>query len=360
MKKIHLICAARPNFMKVAPLYHALTKEPWCDVKIVHTGQHYDQLLSDVFLDQLKIPKPHFYLNIGSGSHSEQTGKTMIGYEHLCQENRPDLCIVVGDVNATLACTLAAKKCNIPVAHVEAGLRSFDMTMPEEINRIVVDRVCDLHLTPSEDADLNLLKEGVSAGSIKRVGNIMIDSLELMRPEIQKSSILEKSKLQDKGYSVLTLHRPINVDMPDKLARILETINGLEFQCIFPIHPRTRKVIEGNLLSISYDNLQFIDPLPYTEFMRLIMGAKYVITDSGGIQEETSYLNIPCFTLRHTTERPITVTQGTNQLVTLENLMQKIKTGFSNDTSLTCNIDLWDGKTSQRIVKHLKEFLNYE
>jgi UDP-N-acetylglucosamine 2-epimerase (non-hydrolysing) len=343
MKKIHLICAARPNFMKVAPLYHALKKETWCEVKIVHTGQHYDPLLSDIFFEQLNLPQPHFYLKVGSGSHSEQTGKTMIAYEQLCQVNRPDVCIVAGDVNATLACTLAAKKCSIPVAHVEAGLRSFDRTMPEEINRIVVDRICDLHLTPSEDADLNLIKEGVSKDSIKRVGNVMIDSLESMRSENK--------------YSVLTLHRPVNVDHIDNLGKIFSSINSLSIKSIFPIHPRTKQIVESTSWDDSFENIQFINPLPYTDFIRLIMGAKFAITDSGGIQEETTYLNIPCLTLRETTERPITVTCGTNQLVSLGNLEQAVKSLSFRGTHPHHKIPLWDGKTSERIVNTIKEYL---
>lgn len=358
MKIIHLICAARPNFMKVAPLYHALKKESWCEVKIVHTGQHYDPLLSDIFFEQLHLPQPHFYLKVGSGSHSEQTGKTMIAYEQLCLDNRPDLCIVVGDVNATLACTLAAKKSSISVAHVEAGLRSFDMTMPEEINRIVVDRICDLHLTPSEDADLNLIKEGISKDSIKRVGNVMIDSLESMRFEISKSQILHELDIQEKNYSVLTLHRPINVDHIDNLEKIFSSISLLGIKSIFPIHPRTKQVIEPASWGDAFGNIQFINPLPYTDFIRLIMDAKFAITDSGGIQEETTYLNIPCLTLRETTERPITVTHGTNQLISLENLEQTVKSINFRDVHPHYKIPLWDGKASERIVNNLKEYMN--
>jgi UDP-N-acetylglucosamine 2-epimerase (non-hydrolysing) len=341
--------------MKIAPLYHALKKEDWCDVKIIHTGQHYDPLLSDIFFEQLKLPQPHFSLNIGSGSHAEQTGQTMIAYEQLLQKNQPDLCIVVGDVNATLACTLAAKKCLIPVAHVEAGLRSFDMSMPEEINRIVVDRICDLHLTPSEDGNINLLNEGVSKNSIKCVGNVMIDSLEFLRAEIKESLILEKLVLEEKKYAVLTLHRPINVDYPDNLKNILLKLAELgDVKFIFPVHPRNSVTINKLGLDKKLKNIHFMDPSPYVDFIRLIMGSRFVVTDSGGIQEETTYLGIPCFTLRDSTERPITITQGTNQLVTLANLVQTIK---GKDKVKISTIPFWDGMASNRIVAVLKNYL---
>jgi UDP-N-acetylglucosamine 2-epimerase (non-hydrolysing) len=280
----------------------------------------------------------------------------MAAYEQLCLEERPDITIVFGDVNATLACTLAAKKLFIPVAHVEAGLRSYDMTMPEEINRVVVDRIADLHLTPSEDADDNLKKEGHSPRSIKRVGNIMLDSFERLRPQIQVCQVLKELGLGEKPYGVLTLHRPSNVDDPSRLSQVLSALN-IDAEIIFPIHPRTRKSILDNF-DTSLGNIQFIDPLPYVDFMRLVIGAQFVLTDSGGVQEETSYLGIPCLTLRQNTERPITITLGTNKLVRLDNLNEELLRVLQVDRIVPSQIPLWDGKTSSRIVKTLKEYLS--
>jgi len=349
MKILHLICAARPNFMKIAPLYHALKAENWCTPKIVHTGQHYDYQMSQAFFDDLDLPAPHYHLGVGSGSHAEQTAQTMLAYEKLClSEHKPDLVIVVGDVNATIACSIAAKKLNLKISHLEAGLRSFDRTMPEEINRILTDSICDYHWTPSEDADENLLREGIQIKQISRVGNIMIDAYCLMKNKIEAQETWNRFQLSKKEYAVLTLHRPVNVDNCSELSRILGTIGKLDKSVVFPVHPRTKKTLEslGNLSK----NIKLVEPMGYVEFMSLVSEAKYVITDSGGLQEETTYLNIPCFTLRDTTERPITITLGSNQLTNVDNLLEKIENLKQGQVP-----PLWDGATASRIVQVLKD-----
>ena len=306
-KNIHLIAGARPNFMKIAPLYHALEQESWCTPKIIHTGQHYDANMSDQFFSDFSLPKPHYSLSVGGGSHAEQTGNVMIKYESLCSENRPDLVIVVGDVNATLSTALTACKIHIPVAHVEAGLRSGDMMMAEEINRILTDRISDYLFTPSQDANENLKKEGIEKQKIHMVGNIMIDAYHMLKERIQ-NNIPELARDLER-YSVLTLHRPNNVDDPHKLQDILEKIGGLSknIPILFPLHPRTRKNIDRfNLeyLLKEEDNIIICDPLSYVDFITYVSGAEFILTDSGGIQEETTYLGVPCYTLRDTTERP--------------------------------------------------------
>lgn len=349
MKTIHLICAARPNFMKIAPLYHALKNESWCVPEIVHTGQHYDYTMSQAFFDDFGLPSAHHYLNVGSGTHAEQTAQTMIAYEKLSLEkSRPDLVVVVGDVNATLACSIAAKKIHLLVAHLEAGLRSFDRTMPEEINRMVTDSISDYFWTPSEDADDNLKKEGVSSDRIHMVGNIMIDTYCRMKDKIEESRTYNTFGLQKKGYVVLTLHRPVNVDVKETLESVLNEVDQIDLPIIFPVHPRARKNLEG--IHHLPANISLCEPLGYIDFMSLVSNSAYVISDSGGIQEETTYLGIPCFTLRNTTERPITVTMGSNQLVSIENLLDKIK--YPKIGSIP---PLWDGKTSERIIKLIKE-----
>lgn len=342
MKTIHLICAARPNFMKIAPLYHALKNEKWCKSEIVHTGQHYDYQMSQAFFDDLGLPSPHHHLNVGSGTHAEQTAQTMIAYEKLCLENSPDLVVVVGDVNATLACTIAAKKLQLKVAHLEAGLRSFDLTMPEEINRIVTDSIGDYHWTPSEDANDNLLKEGVKPDQISFVGNVMIDTYCMMRNKIEQKETYRLFGLDKQNYAVLTLHRPVNVDSADTLKMIIEKIGKIDLPIVFPLHPRTKKNLEQ--IDQLPKKLKIIDPQGYIDFMSLVSNAAYVISDSGGIQEETTYLGIPCFTLRDTTERPVTVTMGSNQLVNIDNLLDKIQ-----HPKKGINPPLWDGKTAVRI-----------
>ncbi len=286
--RIHLIAAARPNFMKIAPLYHCLSTTRWADVRIVHTGQHYDLKMSDAFFTDLNLPEPHLHLGIGSGSHAEQTGNVMIAYEKILIEEKPDLVIVVGDVNSTLATTLAASKLGVATAHLEAGLRSFDRTMPEEINRLVTDALADILWTPSPDADENLLKEGVAGDKIVRVGNIMIDSLEMMRSRIEAEETFNEYGLKAGAYGVVTLHRPSNVDRPETLRKLCRALVGVgkKVPLIFPVHPRTLKKLKSNGLHAeiaSAMNLILTDPISYLPFMNLVFNSKLVITDSGGL-----------------------------------------------------------------------------
>ena len=356
---IHIVCAARPNFMKVAPLYHELKKESWARPLIVHTGQHYDPNMSVSFFEDLGLPKPDIYLGIGSGSHAEQSGKVMISYEKMLLEHRPDLVVVVGDVNSTMAATLAATKLGITVAHLEAGLRSRDRSMPEEINRLVTDVLADMLWTPSQDADDNLLQEGVPAEKIHLVGNIMIDSLEMMREKIEAQGTYTQYGLEPMGYGVVTLHRPSNVDDP----AVLKTICGVLEQVstrlplIFPVHPRTRNKLGNNGVlgrMVRSGKLHMPEPLNYVNFMNLVFNCRLVITDSGGIQEETSYLGIPCLTLRKNTERPITITHGTNQLCEMDQVISRTDEVLAGEPRTRKNIPLWDGKTAGRIVDVLR------
>jgi len=357
-KTIHLVAAARPNFMKVAPLYHRLRGEDWCAPVLVHTGQHYDPEMSDVFFRDLALPKPDFHLGIGGGSHAEQAGKVMIAYEALLDRGAPDLVTVVGDVNATLACALAAKKLNLRVAHVEAGLRSRDRSMPEEINRVVTDAICDLHLTPSPDADDNLRAEGVPDSCIHRVGNIMIDSLVTIAPVVRRRPH-PFPQLAGKDYAVVTFHRPSNVDGPDQLRQLVTGLCALgkTMPVIFPIHPRTRQRLESVALLgqlTAAEGLILSEPLGYADFMRCILDAALVVTDSGGLQEETTYLGIPCLTVRSTTERPITVTQGTNRLIGLGDIATAGNMMGRREKHVPPA--LWDGKTAERIAVVLRDY----
>jgi UDP-N-acetylglucosamine 2-epimerase (non-hydrolysing) len=358
MIKVHLIAAARPNFMKVAPLYHVLRKEPWCQVSIVHTGQHYDSNMSEAFFRDLRLPAPEFHLEVGSGTHAQQTGGVMMAYEEVALRERPDWIVVVGDVNSTLACALVGAKLWIPVAHLEAGLRSGDRRMPEEINRLATDAISDLLWTPSPDADENLCAEGISPRRIERIGNVMIDSFELMRAAIESDRTRDAYGLGPRRYAVVTLHRPSNVDSREALVRVVHALvrASRHLPLVFPVHPRTRKKLldfglEADLLSSGAITLT--DPLGYVQFMNLVMHAAVVVTDSGGVQEETTYLGIPCLTLRENTERPITLTQGTNRLITTENLDAEVARAVETIT-IARRPDLWDGRAAVRAARSLR------
>ena len=359
---IHLIAAARPNFMKIAPVYHELLNQEWARPLLVHTGQHYDANMSGDFLRDLRLPDPDIYLDIGSGSHAEQTAGVMLAYEKVSQEHPPDFVIVVGDVNSTMAVAITAKKLWLPVAHLEAGLRSRDRTMPEEINRIVTDTLSDLLWTPSPDADENLLNEGVPPERIVRVGNIMMDAYEMMREKISADPILSSLDLAAGSYGVVTLHRPSNVDAQEALGPLVEGLTAVSkrLPLIFPVHPRTRQRLEAFDLWRTLEQasgIRLLDPISYIPFMSLVQHARMVITDSGGIQEETTYLGIPCLTLRPNTERPITITAGTNQLVTAQNLEEKAWDVLAAGNPTAVSIDLWDGKTAGRVAASLKDWL---
>ena len=361
-KRIHLIAAARPNFMKVAPLYHALGAEKWCTPHIVHTGQHYDANMSDAFFQDLRLPEPAHHLEVGSGTHAEQTGRTMIAYEAVCMRERPDAIVVVGDVNATVACAMVGTKLWIPVVHLEAGLRSRDRRMPEEINRLATDAIADLLWTPSPDADANLRAEGVPEQKIACIGNIMIDSFEMLREKIERADTRRRLGLDGRPYAVVTLHRPSNVDERDKLAELVSTLVALsqELQVVFAIHPRTRKRLEDfNLLQTmtSAPGIRPTEPLSYIEFMSLVTGCTLAITDSGGVQEETTYLGIPCATLRENTERPITLTEGTNRLLKPGDLIAAAKEALEGQWRAGRRPALWDGHTADRAARSLCQLL---
>jgi len=346
--------------MKVAPLYHALKKERWAEPVIIHTGQHYDSNMSGSFFDDLGLPKPDISLGVGSGTHAEQTGRVMISYEKVLQKTIPDLVVVVGDVNSTMAATIAAAKLGIKVAHLEAGLRSFDRSMPEEINRMVTDVLADILWTPSQDGVDNLTREGIPSDKIHMVGNIMIDSLEMLRKRIGQAGMVQTLKLKAGDFGIVTLHRPSNVDNPEVLKKICEILYEVaeKIPLVFPIHPRTQnKMQEYGLLAGMKANKNLItpEPLNYINFMNLVFNCRLVITDSGGIQEETSYLGIPCLTLRRNTERPITITLGTNQLCELDHLVTKTDELLKAPPVGRRDIELWDGQTASRIVALLKK-----
>jgi len=356
--QVHLVAAARPNFMKVAPLYHALKAEDWCEPLLIHTGQHYDANMSDAIFTDLRLPEPHYHLRVGSGSHAEQTAAVMVAYEKVCLERRPDWTVVVGDVNSTLACALVAAKLCIPLAHLEAGLRSGDRSMPEEINRIVTDRLADLLWTPSRDGNDNLKAEGVAEDRIEFVGNIMIDAFELQRPQIDGLGMAARFQLQPGAFGVVTLHRPANVDNRKSLTQIVGVLREVSrrLPLVFAVHPRTRaRLQEFGLMAdlVREDGIRLSEPLRYNEFMSLICDTRLAITDSGGIQEETTYLDIPCLTLRPNTERPITVTQGTNRLVRPDNLAAMVDLVLEGGVQVTRRPELWDGGTAARVARSL-------
>jgi UDP-N-acetylglucosamine 2-epimerase (non-hydrolysing) len=361
---IDLIAGARPNFMKIAPITHAIQlaqkQGKKIDFRLIHTGQHYDKNMSDSFFDQLNIPIPDVNLGAGGGTQAEQTAAIMIGYEKIIIEKKPDLCLVVGDVTSTMACSITAQKLNVKVAHVEAGIRSGDWTMPEEINRMVTDSITNYFFTTTEIANDNLKKNGISDDRIFWVGNTMIDTLLKHRKNFIKPKIWDEIGLMDKNYLVMTLHRPANVDKDDKLMNLINEIvnnsNGLPL--IFPVHPRTAKIIEA--LGIKHSNLYLIEPQGYLEFNYLVERSKAVITDSGGITEETTVLGVPCITLRNNTERPETVTIGTNELIGTDPkaIAPALKKLFEGNWKKGSIPKLWDGNTGSRIVNKLLE-INY-
>lgn len=359
--KVTIIAGARPNFMKIAPIIHAIQQKQEEDVdiryRLVHTGQHYDKNLSDTFFEELNIPKPDANLNIKSGTQAEQTGAIMVGFERELEQNPCDLVMVVGDVTSTMACTIVAKKAGLDVAHVEAGIRSGDMRMPEEINRIVTDSLTDYFFTTSEHANDNLKGLGVDEKQVFFVGNVMIDTLLKNRPHFEQPEIFNELNLSPKQYFVMTLHRPSNVDEEMQLniliTKIVQESHGLPI--IFPVHPRTKKLLEQ--LDISFKNLHYVDPLGYLNFNYLVEHAMGVLTDSGGITEETTVMNVPCITLRENTERPETCEIGTNELVgsdfdKLSTAMSKIISGDWKEGRVP---ELWDGQAAARIIEYLVE-----
>jgi UDP-N-acetylglucosamine 2-epimerase (non-hydrolysing) len=402
--KLILVAGARPNFMKIAPLISAIKKynnsinlsrlpcneyvrgemqslfhrdstnpinsinsidptNPTNSINpinylLVHTGQHYDISMSETFFRELELLKPDMNLEVGSGSHAVQTANIMIRFEEVCLKEKPEWVVVVGDVNSTMACTLVASKLGIKVAHVEAGLRSFDRSMPEEINRVITDSLADLLFTPSEDADANLVREGVAVEKIKRVGNIMIDTLVTHLDEARRRRPNEQYRLMEKSYVFVTLHRPANVDKKDSLAGIMDCLVQLtkKLNVIFPVHPRTRKnLVQFGLWSESDNSEKLIlcEPLGYHDTVGLVDKARFVLTDSGGLQEETTFLKIPCLTLRPNTERPVTITLGTNKLTSLETLKDDMEYLLNGHSRIGQIPELWDGSTAERIVRIL-------
>lgn len=361
MKKIFLIAGARPNFMKIAPIARAFDSHmDMIAYKIVHTGQHYDHNMSDVFFDELGIRSPDYHLGAGEGSHSQQTARIMVEFERICKIDRPDVVMVVGDVNSTLACSIVAKKLHIKVAHVEAGLRSFDLDMPEEINRMVTDAISDLFFVTEEQGMENLKKEGKPDSVIHFVGHVMIDNLyyQLSKLGGMQPDRFRYSTFKDKNheYGVVTLHRPSNVDEKATLERILGTLTEIsqKLPLVFPVHPRTQKHME--LFSIKLpDTITLTEPLGYMEFLNLWKDSKLVLTDSGGLQEETTALGIPCLTIRENTERPITITQGTNELVgtSKEKILNAFDKIISNGMKSGQIPKFWDGRAAERITELL-------
>jgi UDP-N-acetylglucosamine 2-epimerase (non-hydrolysing) len=362
MLKVINVVGARPNFMKVAPIVEAMKRrEREFSPLVVHTGQHYDATMSDAFFRDLALPEPDVYLEVGSASHAWQTAAVMQRFEPVLLEQKPDWVLVVGDVNSTLACALVCVKLGVKVAHVEAGLRSGDRTMPEEINRLLTDQIADLLFTPSTDADKNLLAEGIPSERIRLVGNVMIDSLYKHLERARESGIKQQLGLVDHDYAVLTLHRPSNVDGFEAFSRILSALEeiGGRLPVIFPVHPRTRKMIDELQLSERVANapgLRLIEPLGYLQFLNLFSGARLVLTDSGGIQEETTALGVPCLTLRENTERPITVTSGTNTIVGTDpaRIVAAAFAALDKPATAAASIPLWDGHAAERIVDALQ------
>jgi UDP-N-acetylglucosamine 2-epimerase (non-hydrolysing) len=356
---LHVI-GARPNYMKVAPVYEALKAHTGIRQVLVNTGQHYDRAMAGIFLQEFGLPTPDVDLGVGSGSHATQTAKVMIGFEQVCTDLRPDLVVVVGDVNSTMAASIVAAKMLIPIAHVEAGLRSFDRTMPEEINRIVTDRLADVLLTPSPDADENLRHEGVAADRIHRVGNVMIDTLLRFRAMATLDRVRDRIDVRSGQYAVVTLHRPSNVDDPEVFARLLDVMRRIaaRLPVVFPMHPRTQERLRSSGVALDGPGLIVCEPLGYIDFLSLTSHARIVLSDSGGLQEESTALGIPCLTLRENTERPATVTHGTNRIVGTDpaRIMAAFDEWFTNPPPPKCP-ELWDGRTAPRIAGVLSRFV---
>lgn len=364
--KIICVVGARPNFMKAAPVIEALRRVPGIQVMLIHTGQHYDRQMSTLFFEELGMPKPDLDLQVGSGSHGEQTGQIMVKFEPVLKAERPDLVIVFGDVNSTIAAALCAAKLQIQVAHVEAGLRSFDRTMPEELNRILTDHLSDFLFTTEPSARKNLLKEGIAEDKIFFVGNVMVDTLMKHRVRAASLRTCETLGCERKKYALLTLHRPSNVDDEGTLAGILDAVEqiGAHLPIVFPCHPRTRQqLVKSKTVQMMQSShaknprLLLLDPLGYLEFLSLLNDARLVLTDSGGIQEETTVLGVPCLTLRENTERPVTIERGTNVLVgnLKDNIVAAAEKVLASDCTHGRIPDLWDGKASERIVAVLSD-----
>ncbi len=357
--KLLIVAGARPNFMKVAPLIKAIKThnqrgdETAFEFKLLHTGQHYDAKMSDIFFGELGIPAPDINLEVGSGTHAAQTASVMKEFEPVCASLQPEWVIVVGDINSTVACTLVAAKLGVKVAHVEAGLRSFDRSMPEEINRVVTDALADLLFTPSVDADDNLRREGIPDFKIKFVGNIMIDTLVENLSKARQYNTRELLGLHGDAFAYVTLHRPSNVDRKDNLREIMSELNRLSknMQVIFPIHPRTRKMLAEFDIPVSQGNgLKIVDPIGYCDSLYLTEQARFVLTDSGGLQEESTFFRTPCLTLRPNTERPVTVEVGSNRLTSLSSLRSDIERVLNSADRTGSVPPLWDGHTADRIV----------
>ena len=364
--KLLIVAGARPNFMKVAPVIQELerragagsTAGPTFDHLLVHTGQHYDSNMSEVFFRELGIPPPAVNLDVGSGSHASQTAKIMEKFETVCANARPDWVMVVGDVNSTMACALVCSKLGIRVAHVEAGLRSFDRRMPEEVNRVVTDALSDLLLTPSEDGGVNLRREGIADSRIKFVGNVMIDALVANLPRARSRPILDRLGLSEKRFVYVTLHRPSNVDDRERLMSLVDELRHFarSMPVVFPMHPRTRRMCELYSIPLNGDpGLLAMEPLGYHDSLRLTESARFVLTDSGGLQEESTYFKTPCLTLRDNTERPVTVLVGSNRLTRLETLRADVEDVLRGGLEIGRIPPLWDGFASTRIVDRLIE-----
>lgn len=367
---LHLIAGARPNFMKLAPLVRALQTDGRLDFKIVHTGQHFDREMNEVFFEELGIPQPDVRLQCGGGGHAEQTGKIMLAYEQYLSQSRPSCCVVVGDVNSTVACAIVAKKALVSVAHIEAGLRSGDRTMPEEINRILTDAITDLFFVTEKSGRANLLLEGHAEGDIFDVGHVMADNVLYQARQLEQSTqvqLLDSSLIKDQlrqahgRYAVVTLHRPSNVDGTANLQRTLGVVNTLAQQIpvVFPMHPRTRKNIDAAGISLA-SNVHVMTPQPYMSFLHLWKDAALVLTDSGGLQEETTALGVPCVTMRDSTERPITVEEGSNILAGTDpaNVLGACQTVLAGRSRIGRRPALWDGKSATRIVDILNRKLS--